>query len=174
MRNYIILFCFLLLVETNLYCQSSSEIACDIYAIVFKNIKGEIAEYGERKLFVSMNTQVIEDYAGYFKHASPLFNDSLIKYNINYNKFVVFNTHKEFICTRKEIKQIYESEYRVKYNKCRRKAISLCTFSNIGYYDNYFTLFVTVELSYGRRYVNFYFLKKDAQLVIIYSKTGCD
>lgn len=154
--------------------QISKKEICYIYSKIIYDLQDyTIKEYKQKKLFLNKDISLIDDFVYSLKVLSPLFENELEKRNIDYKKFI---NKTESInldsCFNKKIKLIDEGTYRnKKYNK---KSKGICYISNIAYYDNFAFVRVNVELSYGRRYSNFYFFQKYENWNIIYSKEGCD
>lgn len=170
-----------ILLAAHIFCstttngQLSFQDKCDIYSQIIYELEIQVKkEYNQKELYVANHLLIIEDFTRFISTINPLFENELSNRNIDYNKFVHRTDSFNFKCFSKKIKLMQESDYYAKRKKYSKREKGICYFSNIGYYNNLAFVAVVVQLSYSRRYSNFYFFQKDVNWNIVYYKEGCD
>lgn len=166
---YLICSCYLL------KGQISNEEICKIYSKIIYDLKTQVKkDYGQKELFVSNQILKINNFPKFIEQMKPLFGGELDEKNIDYKQLAYKTDTFNFKCLTKDINLITEGDYHMFHKKNVKKHRGLCTFSNIGYSDKYAFVGVIVQLSYSRRYSNFYFFQKDSTWKLIYFREGCD
>jgi len=161
--------------------QISNEEACNIYSEIIYDLKEQVKiDYRQKDLFVAYHILILDDFPRFIEQIKPLFNKEIEKWMINYsditNKTDSFDLRN---CFDSRIKVINHADYNEEFHKNPKRYANkirkgICFFSNIGYSDEFAFVEVIVQLSYSRRYSNFYFFQKDSTWKLIYFREGCD
>jgi len=167
----ILLFCS----KATLKGQITKEEICNIYSLIIYDLKEQVKmDYRQKELFVSNQVMIYDDFARLITVLKPLFGNELEKRNIDCKNFIYKTENIGIDCFNKDIKLISEANYFMKIKRNAKKSRGICSFSNIGYYDEFAFVEVKVQLSYSRQYSNFYFFKKDTNWKLVYFREGCD
>lgn len=161
--------------------QISNEESCNIYSQIIYDLKEQVKnDYKQKDLYVANQIQILNDFPRFIEQMKPLFNNELEKKNIDYSEITNMTDSFDFSgCFDKSIKVINAGDYYAKFDRNPRRYANkirkgICFFSNIGYSDKFAFVEVIVQLSYSRRYSNFYFFQKETTWKLIYFREGCD
>jgi len=164
-----------------LKAQMSNEEICDIYSQIIYDLKEQVKnDYRQKGLYVANQIQILKDFPRYINLAKGLFSNELDKWMIDYSNITNMTDSFDLTsCFDNRIKVINAGDYYTKFNRNPRRYANkirkgICLFSNIGYSDEFAFVEVIVQLSYSRRYSNFYFFKKVENWDLIYFREGCD
>ncbi len=177
-----VLFGLMLMIQLPAKSQITNNDLCSIYTLTSKEVKKSISKF-DSSFIISLRInlynetyfpeilKVIMRGESFLRLLDSLNNKEFSSLGIRVEKFKEVTKNREIkLCKIDHVKKIKFTKY-LKQKKYRSKCIALCTFSNIGYYDNFAVVEVMVILSYGRKYVNFYFFKKEKDWNFVYAIT---
>ncbi len=174
MKKEMKIFILILFGNLSLFSQNLQIDSCLIYKLLSYKVEENITKYDSAFFLSKKINNYDEDYfpdvlVSTFNRLDSFNKTEIYNLNIKLSEFKSITNSTKISCDVNNIHLIDSKKYRKKYKKYQKKSIALCTYSNIGFYDDYAVVEVQTHLSYGRDYVCFYFFKKDKKWEVVFS-----